>query len=127
MPITLRTFSNPMDAHLLKGKLESEGIWCEVHNENATAYAPTPDGIKLVILEKDIEKAREFINQSAHHLRDKKRIPLQCPHCNSTRYEVSSKWLRQIPLLYTIVNSLQHIILGHSKSSIRCKYCSRKF
>ena len=26
MPVTLKTFDNPIDAHLLKSKLESEGI-----------------------------------------------------------------------------------------------------
>jgi transposase len=116
-----------MDAHLLKVRLESEGIWCEVQNENATAYAPTPEGIKLVVLEKDIEKAQRFIDQSAHHLQDKKVKPLQCPHCNSTRYEIGHQWLRKIPILHILVRAMRNILLGNSSIAYRCKDCNCTF
>ena len=59
--ITLKTFDNSIDAHLLKTKLESEGISCVLFDENIVSLDPLYNmavgGIKLRIAENDQEKA----------------------------------------------------------------------
>ena len=49
-PFTLKIFENPIDAHLLKTKLESEGIDCYLIDENTVSVMPlyniTVGGIK---------------------------------------------------------------------------------
>lgn len=68
--VTLLTFKHPAQAHLLRTKLESEGIQAFVKNEYTAQIAPyhsepaTP--VKLRILEKDVEAAVRILKESGH-------------------------------------------------------------
>ncbi|MCX6763493.1 MAG: hypothetical protein NTZ97_02040 [Candidatus Moranbacteria bacterium] len=99
--ITARTFPDVVSAEVCKTKLESEGIQCEIENDelinmnplNAVAYG----GVKLGVKIKDAKKALEIFHQlDAKEIynvteEDKKRIEnnkLQkiknyCPNCGS--------------------------------------------
>lgn len=95
--ITVKTFDNPIDAHLLKSKLESEGIVCYLFDEHTVGTNPlynvTVGGIKLKINDFDLEKATEIYNeihQTAYT--DDNGNPISCPKCQSinlmTEYSV---------------------------------------
>jgi len=128
MPVTIKTFNNPIDAHLLKSKLESEGIWCALHDVNAVAYAPDPNGmIKLVIQKEDMSKALSIIDQSAHHLQDQKKSPLQCPHCNSTRNALVRLKFGNSPLIRFFIQGIKSLFGQNTRETLRCKDCNRKF
>ena len=65
--ITLKTFDNPIDAHLLKTKLESEGIVVYLFDENINSINPlyniATGGIKLNIAEQDLDRAVEVLRE----------------------------------------------------------------
>lgn len=57
--ITIRSSHNEMDLHLLKSKLESEGITCFLKNEYTTQvmnYMATFE-VELQVPEEDVERA----------------------------------------------------------------------
>ena len=63
--VTITTFSNSIEAHISKGRLESEGIACflkDEHTINANPmYHLALGGIKLQVWEKDVERATALI------------------------------------------------------------------
>ena len=64
-PVTLRTFFDATEAHIIKGLLESEGIEVYLLDEHSAAYVYTPiavGGIRLVVKQSDIESAKEILS-----------------------------------------------------------------
>lgn len=63
--ITVATFSQPTEAHILKGRLEAEGIPCFLGDEHIIAaqplYSVAVGGVKLQVTEGDAEEALEML------------------------------------------------------------------
>ena len=63
--IQIHSFDNPIDANMLKSKLESEGIECFLPDENTVStymFLSTAVGnIKVMIKESDYDKAKKVI------------------------------------------------------------------
>lgn len=88
--ITVKVFKHSIDAHLVKSKLESEGIVCYLFDEHATTIKPnyidSDSGIKLKINDFDLEKAKFIYNQinpndaGAEHL-----DTFKCARCESNK------------------------------------------
>ena len=66
--IVLQTFTNYIDAHIVKGRLESEGIQCWLRDEHLSGLIVDPiltnaiAGIKLMVPEQDVARATEILN-----------------------------------------------------------------
>ncbi|MFT2010160.1 DUF2007 domain-containing protein [Pontibacter sp. 13R65] len=65
--VTIATFSQPTEAHILKGRLESEGIPCYLGDEHIVGahpfYSVAVGGVKLQVEEQHAEEARELVNR----------------------------------------------------------------
>ncbi|MFC5271047.1 DUF2007 domain-containing protein [Adhaeribacter terreus] len=63
--VTLAAYLMPVEAHILKGRLESEGIPAYVIGENfSTIYpfaAQLTGGVKLKVAATDLERAKEIL------------------------------------------------------------------
>lgn len=71
--IVLETFYNRIEAHIVKTKLESEGIDSTLHDDTMMSVLPLQDeifgGVKLLVREEDFEKALEIL-QSVSEIDD---------------------------------------------------------
>lgn len=71
--VLLQVFTNYIEAHIVKGKLEAQGIKCWIEGEHLSALIVDPvltnaiAGIKLMVAKDDAEKALEIINQPEQH------------------------------------------------------------
>ncbi len=67
--ITIKTFNNSIDAHILMARLEDEGIECFLIGDTINSVYPsldfTSNGVKLNIFERDYEKAVLVLKQIA--------------------------------------------------------------
>lgn len=70
--ILLQSFDNYIDAHIVKGRLEDQGVHCWLKDENLSALIVDPvltnavsGGIKLMIPADELQKANEILNQSS--------------------------------------------------------------
>lgn len=106
--ITVATFSQPTEAHILKGRLEAEGIPCFLGDEHIIAaqplYSLAVGGVKLQVTEGDEQEAREMIariqaGRSEYILDDNIELALPgqahdqketCPICDSELISESS-------------------------------------
>jgi len=67
--VLLQTFDNYIDAHIIKGRLEAEGIICWLRDEHLSALIVDPvlvsaiAGIKLMIAKEHVERAIEILNE----------------------------------------------------------------
>ena len=98
--ITIATCNELTEAHILKGRLEAEGILCFLGDEHIVGaqpfYAVAVGGIKLKVPENDVDEAKAILAgiQGGHadYLLDEIELapPMQehaiaqtCPHCGS--------------------------------------------
>lgn len=69
--VTVATFSNIVDLHIIMGRIENDGIECFVMDEYTISANPMFDiavgGIKLQVLNKDEEQAREILSQTSYN------------------------------------------------------------
>jgi hypothetical protein len=69
-PVTIGVFWSAPEAHVLRSRLESEGIHAYVTDELATSMTwgllNDAGGIKLQVAEKDVERSRKILADKVH-------------------------------------------------------------
>ena len=80
------------DAQIIKGKLESEGIYVFLLDENTLNSDPfisnAIGGVKLQVYTADKERAIEIYNQIRSYPLDDEGNPIVCPNCKAENPEV---------------------------------------
>lgn len=131
--ITIRTFDNSFEAHLLKCKLENEGIPCYIFDENTVSINPlyniTVGGIKLKINQADADKALEIINDVEEaKLTDDNNEVIKCPNCGSEEYYTGFKSMKGIKGFLSIIVSFLLVVFPiYYKTLNKCKSCGHEF
>jgi DNA-directed RNA polymerase subunit RPC12/RpoP len=131
--ITLKTYDNSVDAHLLKSKLESEGIVCYLKDEFITnayqQYSYPFGGVKLMVRNIDFDNACSIlclIEDNAFI--DKENIDLKCPNCNSTKITSKYKFNNSFKGILSLLSSLLiALVIIKPKSVYKCNNCNSKF
>ncbi len=88
--IILQSFNNYIDAHLLMGRLESEGIECWLQDENTVTINPVwtnaVGGIKLMVKKEDAVLARQILWE----IETNRKQTSECPKCKGHNIELVS-------------------------------------
>lgn len=62
--VTIATYLNVTEAHIVKGLLESEGIQVFIYDEQATIHSVNlMRGVRIVVKDSDAEKAKAIIDK----------------------------------------------------------------
>jgi len=126
MLITIATFTNPLEAHIVRGRLQVEGIETYVAHEHhiwANWFLSTAlGGVKLQVRPEDAQQAREILRQeqtgdyetlvseTGHESAEPQSA---CPVCHSAnitptrrsgRISLFIVWLSSLPLPYSSVS-----------------------
>ena len=68
--VTIATFSSSFDMHVIKGRLEADGITCYVKDEQTVTWDPLLDiavgGIKLQVVDADVEQAKLLLKDTSY-------------------------------------------------------------
>jgi DNA-directed RNA polymerase subunit RPC12/RpoP len=131
--ITIKTFENAVEAHLLRLKLENEDIQCFLVDENTVSLNPLFNiaigGIKLRIDEGDEAKAQELIAEmeNAAFLDEDEQI-IACPKCQSTDLYTNFKSMKGAKgAMSAIISFLFMVFPIYYKSVYKCKECGHEF
>jgi predicted RNA-binding Zn-ribbon protein involved in translation (DUF1610 family) len=85
--IIAQVYSNYIDANIIMGRLEEEGINCWLKDENTVTIDPiltnAVGGIKLMVAEPQAERAFELLRE----FRKQQQSVLSCPRCGSANIE----------------------------------------
>ena len=131
--ITVQVFDNPIDLHLLKSKLESEGIRCFVFDEHTVTLnrlmSQGVGGIKLKIDEKDKDKAVEILNEiQIASTRDDSGKSKKCPKCGSKDLIADFKSLKGAKGILSMLVMLLFVVFPvYYKNVFKCKICGTAF
>jgi hypothetical protein len=143
MLVTVATFTNPLEAHIVRGRLESEGVTAFVAHEHhiwANWFLSVAlGGVKLQVAPDDVSRAREILRADRRGefedlLVDEHPPPPQplCPACSSAdiRRARSSRnlslfaaGLASLPLPYTNIR-MHCSSCGHSWHDTQARSCT---
>jgi len=127
--VTLKAFYNPIEAEIVKGRLEANDIQCFIADGNFIGanplYNQAAGGIKIKVFEHDLDKCREILSEKIEVENDEKEL-YACPRCSSTNVfygpaEVKKNWLFIILSFLTVT----YPIFLHK--TWHCKACGHKF
>ncbi|AFT69142.1 hypothetical protein B5T_00858 [Alloalcanivorax dieselolei B5] len=98
--ITVAAYTDPLQAHLARGRLQAEGIQAEVVHEHHVwanwALSNALGGVKLQVAEADAERARTVLGElaeGAFELDEPEADRPRCPRCGGlTGSELKMRW-----------------------------------
>lgn len=131
--ITLKTFDNGPEAHIVKSKLESEGINSFLFDENMVSLNPlyniTVGGIKLKINETDLERAQEILGAVENTpLTNETGEAIKCPKCGSANLFIGFKSMKGVKGIASLFFSIVFMVFPiFFKSTYSCKECGTAF
>lgn len=122
--ITLKSFTTPAEAHLVRTKLEDNGIPAFVFDENMVGVNPffsnAIGGVKVKIPESYSDEALKILNLSEEiEIEDDK----HCPNCQSNNTE----YLKLNWLLTILASLLFFFPIPYLKRKWECKDCGFKW
>lgn len=83
----LKSFSNYVDAHILLGRMQDEGIRCWLRNENTNTIMPiwstAIGGIQLMVARDQLEEAGAVLAAMDRE----RRARVRCPRCSGSNVE----------------------------------------
>jgi DNA-directed RNA polymerase subunit RPC12/RpoP len=90
--VTLSSYYDPMEAQIVRGRLEANGVACFVADDNMLAanpfYNQALGGVKLKVFKHDLEKCREILAEDIILQADDSLM--QCPYCQSNNVHYSA-------------------------------------
>lgn len=136
--VTLQSYYDPMLAHIVRTRLESDGIPCFIADEYAlgsvSLFSQATGGIKVKVFERDLEKCREILAREGD-LHEEDHIEpeegsdtyVECPYCGSTNVshlvpeKNDSRWPE-------FLNSLSNLVSPfHVEKHWHCNHCRQDF
>lgn len=117
-----------MQAHILQGALENEGIESVLHNENFSSlmngYVSYISGVDLLVAEDNYEAAVQVLRQNQSYPEDL----ILCPFCGSADIKfVLSKEHRWRAIVFAILAYFVMAPPGNNHWNYVCKKCHQKF
>ncbi len=133
--VTFESYYDPMLAHIVRTRLEANGISCFVADESTFGASPlynqAAGGIKLKIFEKDMEKCREILSTEGD-LHDEDRFEIDnetntyvvCPYCASTNVSNIAEEKGKGDVFDSLINLVSPF---HAQKNWRCNNCQQEF
>lgn len=131
--VQIKTFDDAISAHIVRNKLESEGIECFIHDEHIVTMNPlfnfAVGGVKLRVREEDATRALEFIREiEGEPLIDSNDQAIKCPNCASTDLYSNFRSMKGVMgVVSAIVSFLLSVYPIYMKTVYRCKECGTEF
>ncbi|WP_411765968.1 DUF2007 domain-containing protein [Winogradskyella sp. A3E31] len=92
--VTIAKFQYTSEAQIIKGRLEADGIEVFLRDNITIDTDPLVSnaigGVKLKVLAKDMDAAKEILNSIKAFSLDDDGNPILCPNCNQNRVEMYS-------------------------------------
>ena len=134
--MTVEAFSDPLEAHIAKGRLEAEGIPTFIADENHIwanwMMSHALGGVKVQVDQSNADAAKHILQQHIngdfeeelnHEFIDIMVKP--CPNCGATEYTSSSPLLSKAILVLSL--GLIGIIYKLRKANHQCSECEHQW
>ncbi|MBI5324945.1 MAG: DUF2007 domain-containing protein [Ignavibacteriae bacterium] len=129
--IVFMTFDNPVEANIIKSKLETNDIDCFLSDENIISinplYSNAMGGIKLNIFEKNLVEAQSLLNESNELEVDKESGKIQCPKCSSYNVVLGPSSKKRYGFFTMLVSFLFFVHPFKTRNVYCCFNCGNEF
>ncbi|MFL5786954.1 MAG: DUF2007 domain-containing protein [Flavisolibacter sp.] len=123
----LQIFDNYIDAHIVMGRLQEEGINCWLKDENTVTIDPiltnAVGGIKIMVPKDQLEKAIQFNQQFTRENKQK----LSCPECHSHNIQLITTNRKAINWLSAITSFFLGSYAIAPEKIYHCFNCNAEF
>ena len=130
--VTALTFDDSVSAHLVKTRLENEGIECFIFDEHINnvmpIYGQAVGGIRIKIKEEDALKAKQLIEEwELRPFLNQSNETLTCTSCGAQEFYAGFKSFKTSRGWLTLAISFIFMIYPfYSKTVYRCKNCGEE-
>jgi hypothetical protein len=125
--IPVYSFDNYIDAHLKLGLLQEEGINCWLMDEHTVTIDPIVSnaigGIKLMVHEVQVERARELLEQIVQ----REKAGTLCPHCGSANVELIVSNRKPVNWFSAVASFLLGNYAVAPGKKLHCFSCGKEF
>ncbi|MGE5428898.1 MAG: DUF2007 domain-containing protein [Methylococcaceae bacterium] len=133
--VVYQTFTDPVNAHIVKGLLDSNGIECFISDENIVTvnllYCQAVGGVKLNVFEKDIPRINSLLNAGITNeeteTEDKADNSITCPQCHSHNVAYGGSVKRKFGLWNMILPFLLMVYPFTMRKAYHCFDCDHEF
>ena len=126
--VRLMVCDDAVQAHIIQGALENEGIPSILHNENTASvlrgFTTTLTGVDIFVFESDLQRARDMVDAN----REESEKNSCCPYCKAHDIELvfrSKSWYKAV--LATCLSIFCITPPGNNYYEYRCRQCGRRF
>lgn len=122
--IVVQSFSFPYEAQIAKTQLEAAGIPARIENEHTInmdwLYSNGLGGVRLLVLESDLEEARTLLAQDfSKELQQQFGLSENCPNCDSSDIQPYTEGKRPAYLVFLLLG----FPLFFYKNGMKCQRC----
>ncbi|WP_179316601.1 putative signal transducing protein [Winogradskyella undariae] len=129
--VTIARFQYSSEAEIMKGRLESDGIQVFLKDNITIDTDPLVSnaigGIKLKVLAKDEETAREILQSIQQYSVDNEGEPITCPNCGKNRIELYSTITNFKSLVSFLIGFLTGTLPFSTRYQYKCEDCKTEF
>ena len=134
--IVYRTYYNPIEANIVKGRLEDSGVACFLSDENIATIQPLYNqaigGVKLNVFEKDVTLINDLLAVAYHQVEeqisiDETQHKVVCEQCNSTNVGLGQATKKRFSWWVTIISLLLLVYPFKANSCYHCYDCGHEF
>jgi hypothetical protein len=136
--ITLEQYYDPMLAHIIRTRLEDNGIPCFIADDNIISANPVFNnavgGIKLKIFERDLERCQKILaqegdlhDQDHHEIDEETHTAVICPYCASTNVRFGAATEKKVNWFVALIFALMSVFPFYARKAWHCFNCQRDF
>ncbi len=123
----IKSFTNYIDAHIILGRLQEEGIQCWLKNEATTTIIPlwttALGGIQLMVNSSQVQRANDLLSEFE---RERKK-DLVCPQCGSSDVEFINTMRKPVNWLSAAVTFFLGDYAVMPEQRYHCFACGAEF
>ena len=133
---TVASFTDPLQAHIARGRLEAEGVSAYVIHENhvwaAWFLSNALGGVKLQVVEADARRAREILAADREgeyaetlDLPEDEVAPPACPHCGAADSFARFSWQTLLLVIFSL--GIVGVIFPPRRDLRQCRVCGTRW
>lgn len=133
--VVYQTFTDPVNAHIIKGVLDSNGIECFISDENIVSvnplYSQAVGGVKLNVFERDVPMINSLLNagitNEGTEVDEKADSTIICPKCHSHNVAYGGSVKRKFGFWQMFLPFLLMIYPFTMRKAYHCFNCDHEF
>ena len=135
--VVYRTFYNPIEASIVKARLEDSGVPCFLTDENIATIQPLYNqaigGVKLNIFERDVEQVNQILAEEPPVImEDEAQLDttdalMTCEKCGSTNVSLGQATKKRFSWWVTLLSFFFGVYPFKANNCYHCYNCGHEF